>query len=259
MAAQAADYLLKQHEELVSALPTHVRGLLPHLHELTTPRQSLPTREILNQAGSTTSSPVLDRLYNANMSPSNSPIRSPRQRLFRTVRTSDISKPFPHHHAHAHAHARDIFNTPKKRPSFAETQQQESDERLILLERALAESRENEEIQRKLAARLKRDFEKLQMDFDHAEQTISLSDQTLQVKRPEARSMDSTSSMESMTSSQFDSWAWKQTLDLDDDSESRRVLRPKSTKLRLRIKPRKSENQKEERHRDRDELSLIHI
>lgn len=239
MAAQAADLLLRQNEELVSALPSHVRSFLPQLHSHTTPRQSVASREterILDQSGSSSSSPILHRSY-TEASPVNSPSRSPGKRLFRTVRTSDISKPFPHHH---HEQSRNIFNTPR-RTSFAETQQQESDERLILLERALAESRDNEETQRKLAARLKRDFEKLQRDFEHAEQTMS--EQAQEPKRPQARSIDSASSMESMTSSQFDSWAWKQTLNSDEIGDESRILRPRATKLKLRIKPRRTESQ----------------
>jgi hypothetical protein len=236
MAAQAADYLLKQHEELVSALPSHVRDRLPQLQNLTTPRQSVcrETGRIVDQPSSS-SSPVLDRISYNHSSPNNSPSRSPGKRLFRTVRTNDISRPFPHHH---HKQARNIFSTPS-RPSFAETIQQESDERLVLLERALCESRENEEVQRKLAARLKRDFEKLQRDFEHAEQTMAEQVE----ERPKARSMDSTSSIESVTSSQFDSWAWKQTLNSDGEEGLRRVLRPKATRIKLRIKPKKTEGE----------------
>jgi hypothetical protein len=236
MAAQAADYLLRQHEELVSALPLHVRDRLPQLHNLTTPLQSVcrETGRIVDQPSSS-SSPVLDRISYHQSSPSHSPTRSPGKRLFRTVRTNDTSKPFPHHH---HKQARNIFSTPS-RPTFAETIQQESDERLILLERALCESRENEEAQRKLAARLKRDFEKLQRDFEHAEQTMAEQVE----ERPKARSMNSTSSIESVTSSQFDSWAWKQTLNSDGEEGLRRVLRPKATRIKLRIKPKKSEGE----------------
>jgi hypothetical protein len=236
MAAQAADFLLRQHEELVSALPSHVTDRLPQLQNLTTPLQSVyrETGRIVDQPSSS-SSPVLDRISYNHASPSNSPSRSPGKRLFRTVRTNDISKPFPHHH---HKQARNIFSTPS-RPTFAETIQQESDERLILLERALCESRENEEVQRKLAARLKRDFEKLQRDFEHAEQTMA---EQVEV-RPKARSMDSTSSIESVTSSQFDSWAWKQTLNSDGEEGLRRVLRPKATRIKLRIKPKKEREQ----------------
>jgi len=241
MAAQAADYLLRQHEELVSALPPHAWDRLPQLQNLTTPRQSVPCQEtgrIFDQPSS--SSPVLDRVSYDQSSPSNSPSRSPGKRLFRTVRTNDTTKPFPHHH---HKQARNIFSTPS-RPTFAETIQQESDERLILLERALCESRENEEVQRKLAARLKRDFEKLQRDFEHAEQTMAEQVE----ERPKARSMNSTSSIESVTSSQFDSWAWKQTLNSDGEEGLRRVLRPKATRIKLRIKPKKAERELGTRH-----------
>jgi hypothetical protein len=237
MAAQAADYLLRQHEELVSALPPHVRDRLPQLQNLTTPRQSQPcqaTGRIFDRSSSS-SSPVLDRISYNHASPNNSPSRSPGKRLFRTVRNNDTSKPFPHHH---HKQARNIFSTPS-RPTFAETIQQESDERLVLLERALCESRENEEVQRKLAARLKRDFEKLQRDFEHAEQTMAEQVE----ERPKARSMDSTSSIESVTSSQFDSWAWKQTLNSDGEEGLRRVLRPKATRIKLRIKPKREREQ----------------
>jgi len=233
MAAQAADYLLRQHEELVPALPSHVRDRLPQLQNLTTPRQSLPCQEtgrIFDQSSSS-SSPVLDRTSYNQSSPNSSPSRSPGKKLFRTVRNTDTSKPFPHHH---HKQARNIFSTPS-RPTFAETIQQESDERLVLLERALCESRENEEVQRKLAARLKRDFEKLQREFEHAEQTMAEQVE----ERPKARCMDSTSSIESVTSSQFDSWAWKQTLNPDGEEGLRRVLRPKATRVKLRIKPKK--------------------
>jgi hypothetical protein len=245
MAAQAADYLLKQHEELVSALPLHARERLPQLHNLATPRQSVPCREagrISDQPPSSSSSPVLDRINRS--SPNNSPSRSPVKKLFRTVRTHDTSKPFPHHH---HKQARNIFSTPS-RPTFAETIQQEVDERLILLERALCESRENEEAQRKLAARLKRDFEKLQRDFEHAEQTMAEQVE----ERPKARSMDSTSSIESVTSSQFDSWAWKQTLNSDGEEGLRRVLRPKASRIKLRIKPKRAEREQSD-IRDEDD------
>jgi len=235
MAAQAAEYLLRQHEELVSGLPSHVKDRLPQLHNITTPRQSAyrETGRVHDQPSS--SSPVLERISDDHSSPNNSPSRSSGKRLFRTVRNNDSSKPFPHHH---HKQARNIFSTPS-RPTFAETIQQESDERLVLLERALNESRENEEVQRKLAARLKRDFEKLQRDFEHAEQTMAE-----QVEEPpKARSMDSTSSIESVTSSQFDSWAWKQTLNSDGEEDVRRVLRPKATRVKLRIKPKKVERE----------------
>jgi hypothetical protein len=234
MAAQAADYLLKQHEELVSALPSHVRSLVPQLQDLSNREHG----RIVDHPSSSTSSPVLDRIAHNHPSPINSPNSPGGKHLFRTVRNNDLSKPFPYHKHHKHA--RNIFNTPNRRTSFSETLQQESDERLIMLEKALTESRENEEIQRKLAARLKRDFEKLQRDFDHAELTMSTAEQAQQ-QRPQARSMDSTSSIESVTSSQFDSWAWKQTLNSDAGEGDIRVLRPKATKLKLRIKPRRTE------------------
>lgn len=242
MAAQAADYVLKQHEELVSALPSHVKSLIPQLHDFATPRQ--PSNEldrIIDQSGSSSSPPSLDRVIYNQTSPIKSPSQPPSKRLFRTVRNDDTSKPFPNHH-NKHAHARNIFHTPKRRTSFSETLQQETDDRLTLMERALVESRENEETQRKLASRLKRDFEKLQRDFDHAEQSMIVAQQGQVAKRPEARNMDSTSSVESMTSSQFDSWAWKQAIDDPGDDNDNRMLRPKASKLRLRIKSKRSDN-----------------
>jgi hypothetical protein len=243
MAAQAADYVLRQHEELVSALPDHVRALLPQLTGFSTPRQPLV------DAGSEDDDRdrVVDREHMASPGPSRipdtgtstagsstSPSRHSSKRLFRTVRNDDVSQPFPRHH---HKHVRNIFNTPstpRSRPTtaYAEVVQQEADERLIRLEMALSESRENEDQQRKLASRLRRDFDKLQRDFDHAEQSMTMAEQ----ERPPLRSTESTSSAQSMTSSQFDSWAWKQDIrDVGDGDE--RVLRPRSTKLKLRIKP----------------------
>ena len=242
MAAQAADYVLRQHEELISALPPDVRAMLPQLAGFSTPQQPLAgsgsddkQHRIIDrgEVASPGFSPITD-LRSTVAGPSSSPMKYGSKRLFRTVRNDDISQPFPHHHR---KHARNVFNTPstpRSRPNtaYAEAVQQEADERLVHLEMALSESRENEDQQRKIAARLKRDFDKLQREFDHAEQSMAMAEQ----ERPPLRSTESTSSAVSMTSSQFDSWAWKQKVrDVGDGDE--RVLRPRSTKLRLRIKP----------------------
>lgn len=55
------------------------------------------------------------------------------------------------------------------RAEYAALQRQEHDERVSALENALAEAKEGEEAQRKLAARIRKDFEKLQREYDRTE------------------------------------------------------------------------------------------
>lgn len=244
MAAQVAENVLRQHEQLVSVLPTHIKALLPQLVDLTTPHrhadeQAVSLRALADQSrvgGSTPSRPTwdLDAAFTFGAPTQlDSHMRSPpadltERRLFRTVRSGDSSRPYPEHHA------RQVFRTPahQRSNSYAEIAREEADDRLVLLERALSEARENEDVQRKVAARLRRDFDKLQREFELAEQAKE------HEESGQAPTSQPGSSAESMTSSQFDSWAWKQrSLEEENTAEEGRMLRPGGGRVKLRIKP----------------------
>lgn len=57
----------------------------------------------------------------------------------------------------------------RRQDVYAEVQQRETEERLAAMEQALTEARDSEEAQRKVAARLRRDYEKLQRDYERSE------------------------------------------------------------------------------------------
>ena len=89
-------------------------------------------------------------------------------RPFRTIGGSDTQLPYPLHHTR-------VRQPKPTSASFQYTsnsvlQQELADERIQALEQALSEARESEDNQRKLAARLRKDMDKLQRDFERAEE-----------------------------------------------------------------------------------------
>ena len=81
----------------------------------------------------------------------------------------------PQHHgrpAHRHASHSSISSRPPMSPrqaQFEALRQQEIDDRFMALEQALNDAREGEESQRKLAARLRKEVDKLHRDFERVE------------------------------------------------------------------------------------------
>lgn len=273
MAAQVAENVLRQHEDLVSALPDHVRALLPQLGHFNAPgsnEYSAPPmlssdsqRPGMKRASASTpsrSSSTLDVAFTfgdpsigSSSSARSSTTPGTTKRFFRTVRSGDSSRPFPEHNNHNARHARNVFSTPAHRhsDSYAEIVRQEADDRLIALERALSEARESEEVQRKVAVRLRRDFDKLQREFEYAAKAMG------QAEAGGSQTNQATSSAESMTSSQFDTWAWKQrSLDgeVGHGAGEGRVLRPRASRVKLRIKSKtKGENADRRKAETREE------
>ncbi|CAD6572234.1 MAG: hypothetical protein TREMPRED_000481 [Tremellales sp. Tagirdzhanova-0007] len=101
-----------------------------------------------------------------DLSSSSHSLRASPERPFRTVRAKDVSLPFPLHHVSS----RPRPSSSSQSSSHYTRLQAEADERIVSLEQALSEARESEDAQRKLAARLRRDFDKLQRDFERAEE-----------------------------------------------------------------------------------------
>ncbi|RXK37562.1 hypothetical protein M231_05187 [Tremella mesenterica] len=203
MAARVADQVLRRHEQLVAGLPPSLRASLPGLGELMSARKS---REGLSRSNSFQGSPAPPHIRtstsNQEFPPSAQSQRSsrfrptydvpiptpnPENRFFRTVRSSDTSMPFPFHNQR---HRPKMIDTPGPSPDrvdFAAIQLQENEERLAAMEHALTEARESEEAQRKLAARLRKDFEKLQREYDRAEALMSREDHVMGYGTPRDR------------------------------------------------------------------------
>jgi len=95
------------------------------------------------------------------------------ERPFRTIRAKDSSLPFPHHNFATKPRPRHVSDSTSNQSPHWARMQAEADERIASLEQALAEARESEDAQRKLAARLRRNFDKLQRDFERAEERMS--------------------------------------------------------------------------------------
>ena len=91
--------------------------------------------------------------------------RASPDRPFRTVRAKDASL--------NHMSSRPRPSSSSQPSSQYIRLQAEADERIAGLEQALCEARESEDAQRKLAARLRRDFDKLQRDLERAEERVS--------------------------------------------------------------------------------------
>lgn len=195
MAATIADKILHRHEELLAALPPDIRAVIPRLSDF---QLGLDPHAMASSSSSGSRS-----CETSGTSSESQSIRSPEQkttlptsrnftfgttprlnddlslpavedpsgnkRFFRTFRKGDTSLPFPHHHHPTRSTHKPIDVAATRRDSFSEVQQQEAEERLARLEQDLADARESENAQRKVAARLRRDFEKLQRDYDRAE------------------------------------------------------------------------------------------
>lgn len=151
MTASIAQKMLERHEELVSVLPPDIKALIPRLNDFAGLDMAVgtPGRRSRETTGSSAASHDL-----------RSPLESdPALNPMLAFPSPNI----PDHHfpgAQCHVHPGE---------SYAEVQQQETDERLAAMEQALADARESEEAQRKVAARLRKDFEKLQRDYERAE------------------------------------------------------------------------------------------
>lgn len=92
-------------------------------------------------------------------------------RRFRTVRANDNSRPYPHHRiSNARRQlAHGSFISPRQAQLTA-IQQEEADRQILALEQALNDARDGEENQRKLAARLRREVDKLNREFERAQE-----------------------------------------------------------------------------------------
>lgn len=212
MAAQVADRVLRHHEQVISSLPPQIKAALPQLVDFVTfgnrnpPHSPASSRTRETTANTVlTSSPVhrhrlteddsshsrVGRRANASSPPSSahassaqtyshgrySPpsIAGPSSGKLNRSHSSSISPPSSEQTSRV---TRQIPAVPQssssaRRSRLSVLQRQETDERLSSLEQALHDAQESEEAQRKLAARLKRDFEKLQREFEKAEERMA--------------------------------------------------------------------------------------
>lgn len=192
MAARVADQALQTHEQVIAALSPQIKARFPHLVNIMSRPSSTRTR--IRKSSTSTTSPsqtiasssrTSSRLTTSSASPPGPSRPSPDNRPFRTIRSTDPNLPFPFHH-----HSR---TQPPSRPRVSSSKSPnrqviESEDRISLLEEALAEARDGEEVQRKLAARTRRDLEKLQREFDKTEERIRGEEEELQYKRDRIRS-----------------------------------------------------------------------
>ena len=167
MTASIAQKMLQRHEELVSVLPPDIKALIPRLNDFAgldmastvgSPPSGRRSRET---TGSSASS------YNLKSPREDTPAVLNPMLKFASPNFQDDQ--FELSDMPSHRRSRSAYVHNNARDTFAEVQQQEADERLAAMEQALAEAKESEEAQRKVAARLRRDFEKLQRDYERAE------------------------------------------------------------------------------------------
>ncbi|WWD09509.1 hypothetical protein V865_007634 [Kwoniella europaea PYCC6329] len=90
--------------------------------------------------------------------------------VFRTVRNADSSLPFPLHHQKARPTIFGIQSSssaqiPTPRYTRLAALQAEAEDRIVALEQALSEARDGEETQRKVAARWRKDVDKMQREL----------------------------------------------------------------------------------------------
>ncbi|KAK4687516.1 hypothetical protein P7C73_g2593, partial [Tremellales sp. Uapishka_1] len=183
MAARVADQALRHHEQMIAVLPPQVRAAIPHLiHIHPSSRYSSSGSPGPSRLRESTSSTVLSLgqdtpLFSDNGAmelpldfidcPPNSSSDSEDERQYGTVRQGDPQHLRPK-----------LFSLPSSTsitssPHVARLsilQQAENDDRFMALEQALAEAREGEENQRKAAARLRKEVDKLQREFTKTEE-----------------------------------------------------------------------------------------
>ncbi|RSH92804.1 hypothetical protein EHS25_008250 [Saitozyma podzolica] len=211
MAAQVADKALRSHEAVVALLPTSTKSRVPHLvslapaarsrthsrtasiASLSSPRNShLRKRSLASGSVGSVASP-------APSSPTDGPGPGLASRGSRHSPSVSLAEGTPPHKASLHrsaphestgghgysVHRRKVSRTKlfsshssgsrivsPSHGHWSALQQAEQDERVVSLEQALAEARDSEEAQRKVAARLRKDVDKLQREFERTEERM---------------------------------------------------------------------------------------
>lgn len=211
MAAQVADKALRSHEAVVALLPTSTKSRVPHLvslvpavrsrthsrtasiASLSSPRNShLRKRSLASGSVGSVASP-------APSSPTDGAGPGLASRGSRHSPSVSLAEGTPPHKASLHRsapheltgghgyslHRRKVSRTKlfsshssgsrivsPSHGHWSALQQAEQDERVASLEQALAEARDGEEAQRKVAARLRKDVDKLQREFERTEERM---------------------------------------------------------------------------------------